>query len=141
MQSDYLAASSWRGSLGYRDRRSEGRSGPGSRRPRRSIIPTGRLAFEQVNRRSDQCIEGMAFNGSRSYYSIAEYEEGRRAAREFSGSDRSALLAISWGFDAPPPEKLTNDWTRKSKPFGQDSFRICDRKVYDAQMRELLGIA
>jgi hypothetical protein len=92
-------------------------------------------------RRDDQCIEHKPFVGDRHFYSVAEYEEGRRAAEAFSGTDVREFIVIAWALGAPPPERLTVDWQPERKPPDlRDQFRICDWDAYDAQMRELLGL-
>jgi hypothetical protein len=98
-----------------------------------------------VPRRSDQCIQRRSFIGTFTYYSVAEYEEGRAAAKDFSGTDLNAFFAIKWGFGAPPPERLTMDWQPeldRSYVDSRDQFRVCDPDEYDAQMslRQLLDI-
>jgi hypothetical protein len=94
-----------------------------------------------VKRRDDQCIEHRGLLGDGLFYSVAEYEEGRRAANAFSGTDIAALVAVAWGFMAPALERLTVEWQPEpNPPQFRDQFRICDWDVYDAQMRELLGL-
>jgi len=44
---------------------------------------------------------------------------------------------VIWTEGAPPVEKLTLDWQQTEEG---SRFRICDWDVYDAQMRELLGL-
>jgi hypothetical protein len=44
---------------------------------------------------------------------------------------------VAWTEDAPNVEELKTEWMTTSR----GRFRICDRDVYDAQMRELIGIA
>jgi len=43
---------------------------------------------------------------------------------------------VSWTEGAPRAPKLKTNWQKTSR----GRFRICDWDVYDAQMRELLGL-
>jgi hypothetical protein len=87
-------------------------------------------------RRDDQCIE-RRFSDSIYYYSVAEYREGQRAGSGLSSSKARAFHGLIWTEGAPAVEKLTLDWQETAEG---SRFRICDWDVYDAQMRELVGL-
>ena len=88
-------------------------------------------------RRSDQCIERRGFGGTNCFYSVFEYEEGMERAKFFAYPRGLSFHGLIWTHGAPRPEDLTADWTHTRD--GGD-FRICDREVYDAQMRRMLGL-
>jgi hypothetical protein len=87
-------------------------------------------------RRHDQCIERRV-SDSIYYYSVAEFRAGQRAGRRLSSSKARAFHGVIWTEGAPAVEKLTLDWQESEEG---SRFRICDWDVYDAQMRELLGL-
>lgn len=100
------------------------------------------------SRRNDQCIERvesverrtrreLAEATSRYFYSVQEYEDARRRARSLSNPRALAFHGVGWAEFIPRVEQLTTEWERLE--FGY--VRICDWDVYDAQMRELIGIA
>jgi hypothetical protein len=88
-------------------------------------------------RRDDQCIERRDLLDGAHYYSVAEYQEGLRAGRMLSSSIARSFHGVIWTEGASPVEKLTLDWQKTEEG---SRFRICDWDVYDAQMRELLGL-
>jgi hypothetical protein len=88
-------------------------------------------------RRDDQCIERRDLLDGAYYYSVAEYREGLRAGSRLSSSKARAFHGVIWTEGAPAVEKLTLDWQETEEG---SRFRICGWDVYDAQMRELLGL-
>jgi hypothetical protein len=76
-------------------------------------------------------LRGMSAN-----YSVSEYEEALRRGRTLSSSGARAFHEVGWTEDAPTVASLTTEWNKTSRGY----FRIRDWDVYDAQMRELLGI-
>jgi hypothetical protein len=88
-------------------------------------------------RQDDQCIERRGLMDDAHYYSVAEYRQGLRAGRMLSSSKARAFHRVIWTEGAPAVEKLTLDWQKTSEG---SRFRICDWDVYDAQMREFLGL-
>jgi hypothetical protein len=87
-------------------------------------------------RQDDQCIEWETDFGPSYFFSVIEYEEGHRWAQRLSNPRARAFHDVSWTEGAPRAPKLKTDWQKTSR----GRFRICDWDVYDAQMRELLGL-
>ena len=71
------------------------------------------------------------------YYSVAEYREGLRTGNTLGSSKARAFHGVIWTEGAPAVEKLTLSWQETEEG---SRFRICDWDVYDAQMREFLGL-
>jgi hypothetical protein len=87
-------------------------------------------------KRNDQCIERRGFMDTSYFYSVSEYEEDMGWARCLSSPRARSFHEVIWTEGAPTVEELSTDWLKT--PEGK--FRICDRGVYDAQMRVLIGL-
>ena len=72
---------------------------------------------------------------SSRFFSVFECEDGHRWAQRLSSLRAGAFHEVSWTKGAPPTPKLKTECQETSR----GRFRICDRDLYDAQMRELLG--
>jgi hypothetical protein len=68
--------------------------------------------------------------------SVREYVATSERARRFSPAKRP--FDLDRATFAPPVEKLTREYQQPG--FHLPRFRICDWGLYDAQMRELLGL-
>jgi hypothetical protein len=84
----------------------------------------------------ESCIEVMRIGGGPKRVSVREYVATAKRASGFSPAKRPH--DIDWATFAPPVEKLTLEYQQPG--FNLPRFRICHWDVYDAQMRELLGL-
>ncbi len=87
-------------------------------------------------RQDHQCIEWETSLGDSYYLSVSEYEHGHRWAKMLRSPRARAFHDVSWAEGAPRTPSLKTDWQETDR----GRFRICDWDVYDAQMRELLGL-
>ena len=74
-----------------------------------------------------------------AFYSVQEYDDARSRAKSLSNPRALSFHGVAWAEFIPRVEQLRTEWERLDDGYGY--VRICDRALYDSQMRELMGIA
>ena len=92
--------------------------------------------MSEDEQKSDHCIERRSILDTPHFYSVVEYDADMERAARLSSSKARGFHGVIWTEGAPEVQELTVEW-RATK---EGRFRICDSELYDAQMRQFLGL-